>query len=72
MKQAKKCKIYKDDKLTQFLIEIEKGELVGGKKENKSTKVIELIEPIKGFIASKYVKVCTQIITMYHKLINLF
>lgn len=53
----KKCKIYKDIKLTEFLIEVEKGELMGGKKQNKSSKVVELIEPIKGFIASKYVKV---------------
>jgi len=50
-----KCKLYKDEKLTSFLIEVEKGELIGGKKENKQTKVIQIIEPIQGYIASKYV-----------------
>ena len=52
----KKCKIYKDENLTQFLIQVDKGELIGGKLENKKNKTIQLLEPIKGYISSKYVK----------------
>jgi len=52
----KKCKIYKDEKLSEVLVELEKGELMGGKKENEKLKIVELVEPIKGYVRSKYVK----------------
>ena len=56
-----KCKIFKDSKLKEFFIEVDKGELMGGKKQNEQTKIIEIIEPIKGFIESKYIEVTMRI-----------
>merc|ERR1712228_751644 len=51
-----KCKMFKDDKLKQLLIEVEKGELMGGKKQKEQSKTIQIIEPIQGFIESKYIQ----------------
>ena len=51
----KKCKMYSDKKLTQFLTTVNKGDLIGGKIVDKKTQIIQIIEPIKGYIQSQYV-----------------
>ena len=63
-----RCKIYKNEELSELQIEVESGELLGGLNAMKSVtikgrgkvSVVEIVEPIKGFIDNQYVQVSSS------------